>query len=101
MTNPEQFLQLVKEGVTYREIGERFGYTKCWIYLELKNNYSRQKIKDALKEGKKLRVVKIKPLIEIICLTCKKPKKTKYRYYTRTFCSTKCRKAFFKKQWQK
>jgi transposase len=99
MERANKFLKLVREGFSYREIGEKFGVSRTTVYSDL-NKFFPEEIKKAIKEGRKLRK-KARPFVVITCLNCGKTKETKYRYYTKTFCSLKCQREFLKGQWSK
>lgn len=91
-------MELVKAGETYEQIGGRYGISKSAIYLIMRDNFSKQEIREALKTS---RAIRKKPAQykTIKCLNCGKEKKTKYIYYTKKFCDNKCHRQFIKRSW--
>ena len=100
----KKFLELVRQGKTYQEIGDSFGLSKTTVYIDLKKFYP-EETKKALKEigwhKGKYANVKRKEKVTITCRNCGKTLETEYRYYRPTFCGRECFGAFLKKQWKR
>ena len=95
-----KFLNLLKKGKTYREIGELFKVSKTLVYLELRK-YFKEQTKDILSKrsyfvGKRH---KAKEPEEFTCLNCGKTKMSKYRYHKLYFCDHKCRGEFMRNKY--
>ena len=94
----EEFLEKLKGGMTFREIGLDYNLNKMTIHTEL-YKYFPNETKNIIemrswyvgnrKEAKEPNI--------FICKFCGKEVKSNYRYYTPKFCSKKCHSAFMKK----
>ncbi len=93
-----QFLELLKEGKTYREIAKDFNLSQTTVYMDLKDYYKAE-TKKVLK--KRTRIRKGMGFIIITCKECGKVEKTKHRYYEKQYCSRECMVKHYRKIWQK
>jgi transposase len=93
-----QFLELLKEGKTYREIGKLFKLSQTMVYLDLKTYYKKETRK-VLKDRPRKR--SSKDFITITCKECGKKEKTKYKHYEKQYCSRECMVKHYRKVWQK
>ncbi len=98
----KKFLDLVKQGHSYKEIGAMFNLSKSMVYLELRK-FHKDEIRQALNKRGFVGIGErntAKDFITIECKNCKKTKETNNRYYKQKFCSRECLKEYYKKIWQ-
>lgn len=92
-----EFLKLVKEGKTYREIGEIYNLSRTVVYLDLHKYWDKETIKEAIEIGKS-KVDKI-TYYKTICKYCGETtyKKTRGVKFCNRDCYTKALKDLYKK----
>ncbi len=93
-----QFLELLKEGKSYREIGKLFKLSQTMVYLDLKE-YHKKETRKVLESRPRTRGGK--DFITITCKECGKKEKTKYKHYEKQYCSRECMVKHYRKVWQK